>query len=156
MVAAGREFSGEVALLSLPRLAALLFEPVGQCRYRVRFGRDALAVPFVELDVQATLRLLCQRTLQPFDAPQEIVQRLGLIRDEAQESSLPEGYEPVLVDADGMLHPFDLIEDELLLAVPAFPVRPGSEPRDLSLGAPEEGETTANPFAALAALKGRK
>lgn len=156
MVAAGREFSGEVALASMSRLVALLAEPGGLCRYRVRFGRDALAIPFVELDVQATLRLLCQRTLQPFDAPQAIIQRLGLIRDEAQESMLPDGYEPVLPDADGTLRPFQLIEDELLLALPAFPVSPDSAPLDLSVGASEERKQAANPFAVLVALKDRK
>ena len=64
------------------------------------------------------------------------------------------------VPADGALQPAELIEDELILAVPVGPVAPGSEAveQDWPLPGTEAGEELekANPFAALAALKKRE
>src|SRR3546814_2050239 len=66
-----------------------------------------------------------------FEFPVEIVQRLGLIvaggDDEVEEAALPEGYEALQLPADGMLRPAELVEDELILAIPVVPVKPGSE-----------------------------
>ena len=85
--------------------------------------------------------------------PVQMVQRLGLIRDEADEAGLPEGYEPLLVPDDGMLRPAELVEDELILAVPVVPVMPGTEAVEQDWPATEKKYRQANPFAALAALK---
>ena len=98
-------------------------------------------------------RLLVWPVSQRFLLPVKMTQRLGLIRDEDEESSLPEEYEALLVPEDGQLRPLDLVEDELVLAVPVVPLSPDGEAVDQD-GAPSEEETKkANPFAALAALK---
>ena len=84
-------------------------------------------------------------------------QRLGLITDESQEAALPEGVEPLLLDASGELNPAGLVEDELILAVPVVPIDPDSaeiEPHWPDEA--EEEEEKPNPFAALAALKEQK
>ena len=82
-----------------------------------------------------------------------LVQRLGLIRDEADEAALPEGYEPLLVPADGLLHPAQLVEDELILALPTVPVKPDTDAIEQEWGADEEELRQASPFAVLAGLK---
>ena len=51
--------------------------------------------------IEAELPLECQSSLRPFVLPVQLVQRLGLIRDEADEAALPEAYEALLVEADG-------------------------------------------------------
>ena len=58
-------------------------------RFALEFDRDALQVPYVELRIEAALPLECQRSLQRFLHPVQMVQRLGLIRDEADEAGLP-------------------------------------------------------------------
>jgi uncharacterized protein len=88
-----------------------------------------------------------------FLLPVRIVQRLGLIRDEADEAALPEGYEPLLVPVDGELRTAELVEDELILAVPVVPVKPGSEAVERDWPATQVEQERANPFAALSALK---
>ena len=80
-------------------------------------------------------------------------QRLGLIRDEADEAALPPGYEALLVPEDGLLRPADLVEDELVLAVPVVPLAPDAAPVDRTWSAGEEEMQAASPFAALASLK---
>ena len=66
---------------------------------------------------------------------------------------MPEGYEPLLLPADGALRPAELVEDELILAVPVVPVAPGSEALAQDWPASSEEREKANPFAALAALR---
>jgi len=162
MVAARRVFEGSLPLSSLPRLrdalhdagaAAGLGDP-GPVRFAIEFDRDALQVPYVELRIEAQLPLECQRTLRPFLHPVHVVQRLGLIVDEADEAGLPPDYESLLLAADGAVRPVELVEDELILAVPLVPTCPGSEEVAVEAGEVEAmDEPQANPFAALAALK---
>lgn len=153
MVAARRQFEGRVPLSALSRLEGSLADVEGECGFTLEFGQDALQVPFVELTLDAGLPLVCQRSLERFVFPVQTVQRLGLIRDEADEAALPPGYEPLLVPEDGTLRPLDLLEDELVLALPVVPVAPGSEPVEGTWAGTEEEQMAASPFAALAALK---
>lgn len=153
MVVARRVFEGRLPLAAMPRLAEALRSTEGEAAYVVEFGRDAFQVPFVALRAEAGLPLQCQRTLQDFVQPVRVEQRFGLIRDEADEAALPPGYEALLVPEDGSLRPADLVEDELILAVPLVPVAPGSESVERDWPVPAEEEARASPFAALAALK---
>lgn len=140
-------------LAAFPRLQGLLLDTQGEVRYSLQFDTDALRIPYVELHVDAELPLACQRSLQRFEFPVRVVQRLGLVRDEADEAGLPGEYEALLVAEDGQLQMLDLIEDELVLAVPAVPVDPNSEPVERDWPAREEELAKASPFAALASLK---
>ncbi len=153
MVAARRSFEGRLPLSSMTRLQGLLNDTDGEARYTIEFDQDALRVPYVELRIEAQLPLVCQRSLQRFLLPVSLVQRLGLVRDEADEAALPPDYEALLVPEDGMLHPADLVEDELVLAVPVVPVNPESDAVERDWPAQEEELAKANPFAALASLK---
>jgi uncharacterized protein len=84
--------------------------------------------------------------------------RLGLIRPERDEAGLPPDCEPLLVAEDGRLNPADVIEDELLLALPLVPVNPDSRlpdevtGHDLAEDPVGEGHSE-NPFAVLRELK---
>jgi uncharacterized protein len=153
MVTARREFAGRVALSALPRLQGALVDAEGEVEFALGFDRDAMRVPYLELKLDADLPLQCQRTMQRFLFPVHTVQRLGLIREEADEAGLPPGYEPLLVPEDGALRLLDLVEDELILAVPVVPVKPGSESVERDWPVSAEEEVRANPFAGLAALK---
>ena len=153
MVAARRSFEGRLPLASMGRLKDGLVDTEGEVAYVLE--RDTLQVPYVELRIDAALPLECQRGLHRFLHPVKLVQRLGLIRDEADEAALPPGYEPLLVPEDGELRPAELIEDELILAVPLVPVDPNSETVERDWAPQEEEKAQASPFAALAALKGK-
>lgn len=152
-VAARREFSGRLPLSAFTRLHGLLLDDRGEVAFSLQFDTDALRIPYVELRVDAELPLECQRSLKRFELPVHIVQRLGLVRDEADEAGLPAEYEALLVEADGQLKLLDLVEDELVLAVPAVPVEPGSEAVERDWPAQEQELAKASPFATLASLK---
>ena len=143
---------------ALQRLCSALAGSEGEVEYRLDFGRDSLGTDYVDVRAQAPLTMICQRTLEPFVLPVTVDSRLGLIRKERDEAGLPPGCEPLLVAEDGRLHPADVIEDELLLALPLVPVNPdGSLPDALmNDGEPEQDEVQRrenNPFAVLRELK---
>ena len=155
MVQARRSFDGALALAGLPRLAADLAQPDGVVTFAIEFDKDELGVPYLHVRADAVLPLICQRSLDRFELPVHVDSRLGLIVREEDEAGLPEGYEPLLV-GDGVLRLADVIEDELILAVPAVPVKPGSEPVDRVWGeTPDEPAAAGreNPFAALKTIK---
>ncbi len=153
MVAARREFEGRIPLASMQRLRSSLLDAEGEVRYTLVFGTDFLKVPFAELGIEAELPLECQRSLRRFLLPVRLVQRLGLIRDEAGEAALPPEYEPLLMPDDGMLRPAELVEDELILALPVVPVSPEAEAVERDFTPTAEETAQANPFAALAGWK---
>jgi uncharacterized protein len=158
MVSARRSFSGSTSLAAFQRLSSLLTDSEGEVRYSLAFDRDAFGRAVVDVTAQASLPLQCQRTLERFLWPVSVSQRLGLITDEAQEAALPEELEPLLLPENGELPLLDLVEDELILAVPAVPVKPGTVEVEAQWGSDtiEEEPPKPNPFAALAALKDRK
>lgn len=155
MVAARRGFEGRLPLSSMARLREVLVDAEGEVVYSLEFDCDALQVPYVELRIEAQLPLQCQRSLQRFLLPVQVVQRLGLLRDDGDvdEAALPEGYEALPVPADGELRPAELVEDELILAVPVVPVSPGSESVERDWPVQPDDEIRANPFSVLAGLK---
>lgn len=156
MVASRRIFEGSLPLAALPRLVASLADDAGECRFRIEFGRDEFGVAFCEIRAEGAMPLVCQRTLERFELPVQVEQRIGLVRDERDEAGLPPGYEPMQPPEDGRVNPVEMIEDELILALPVVPVKPGSEAVEglWSGGAEQEPEDERpNPFAALSALK---
>jgi uncharacterized protein len=155
MVQARRSFEGRLPLAALPRLAADLAAADGDAAYNLEFGTDEFGVAFLHVRADAVLPLVCQRTLERFDFPVRVDTRLGMIAHEADEAGLPAGYEPLLLTGDGALRLADVVEDELLLAVPAVPVKPGTEYVERSWGddADASGPEPENPFAALKKIK---
>jgi uncharacterized protein len=157
MISARRSFQGSLPIAAMPRLCEVLADDAGVATYALDFGRDEYGTAYVDVHVQAPLWLVCQRTLEPFVMPVTVDSRLGLIRSEREESALPAGVEPLLVAEDDKVSPIDVIEDELLLALPLVPVNPDSVlPEEVTRppveAAPAE-KRPDNPFAVLRELK---
>ena len=159
MVSARRSFEGTLPIASMSRLCEALAGADGVAQFELDFGRDnLLGTDYLDVRAQASLTLVCQRTLEPFVLPVVVNTRLGLIKLERDEAGLPPDCEPLLVAEDGRLHPADVIEDELLLALPLIPVNPDSSlPDEVTGHDPEEDFTgegrSENPFAVLRELK---
>jgi uncharacterized protein len=152
-VQARRMYEGALPLAAMRRLGGSLAASEGDARYSVEFGKDGFGISFVALQVEADLPLVCQRTMEIFTYRVSIDQRLGVIARESEEAGLPPGYEPLLAP-DGDLSIADVIEDELILALPVVPLKPGvplewNDP----LTDDEVEEQPVNPFAVLGTLK---
>jgi uncharacterized protein len=153
-VQARRVYEGTLPLAAMQRLRGSLAAVDGEARYSVEFGKDPFGVAYLELHVEAGLPLVCQRTLDIYVQSVSIDQRLGLIADESEEAALPPGYEPLLVQ-HGQVGIADVIEDELILALPVVPLKPG-EPLEWEDRADDDVASDprpASPFTVLGTLK---
>ena len=155
MVAAKRRFEGKLPLSAFKRLRDSLVDTEGECSFELEFGRDAGNQPYAEVRAEAELPLMCQRTLERYLHRVRLVQQLGLISSEAQEDALPEQMEPLLVPEGGEIPAIDLVEDELILALPVVPINPDSELPSQEWHEEAE-EEQQNPFGVLARLKDNK
>ncbi|MFS8138048.1 MAG: DUF177 domain-containing protein, partial [Thermomonas sp.] len=59
----------------------------------------------------------------------------------------------LLVDADAMVRPAELVEDELILALPVVAISPDAEVIERDFAPTSEETAAANPFTALAGFK---
>lgn len=144
----GRSFRGELGLEGMQRLEPLLFDAEGRLRVQLAFHLDERRIRVLEGSIDGCVRLVCQRCLQAVAFPLALALRLGIVSSEAEIERLPEGYEPLLVDGD-TLHTVDVIEDEILLALPAVPMHEHCDSGYRSTPAPERD----NPFSVLEKLK---
>ncbi|HEX6832764.1 MAG TPA: YceD family protein [Rudaea sp.] len=157
MVHARRSFQGVLPLAAMPRLATSLAAAEGEVAFDLEFDKDATGVPYLRVKANTALPLTCQRTLEPFALPVRIDTKLGLIANEADEAALPPGYEPLLLSDNG-LRLADVVEDELILALPVVPMKPGTELGGYAYSSgndgdgAEEEQARPNPFAQLGNL----
>ena len=155
---------GHWPLTDLPRLTSDA-APAGdgQVHWRVEGERRAVAGaaadPMLQLRARATVRLTCQRCLQPVDEALAVARSFRFVADEAEAERLDEDAddEDVLaLPPRGRLDLLPLLEDELILALPLVPVHEAC-PEPLPHPPDELDEApAAHPFAALAALKQQK
>jgi uncharacterized protein len=158
---AKRSFQGSIPLERMHRLAAELAESGSKQRreaaFSAAFSLDRQGLVTIDISVQADLPLLCQRSLEVYEEKVDRRSLLAVIETVAEQEDIPEQYEPVLAE-DHRLKMVDLVEEELLLAVPQVPRSPDAEaielPLDVELttSSDKENEPTQRPFAGLAGL----
>jgi uncharacterized protein len=151
-----RIFSGTIPLKRMKRLGPLLSDVCGAAGFTARFSLDGEHRATVYLEVSAELPLTCQASLEAFTLPVRRASHLVIIEDVAEENRLPEHVDPAYAEA-GRVRLAGLVEDELLLALPQVPRKPGleavrysTEPGDAA--AVEQPEDSHRPFAALGSL----
>lgn len=117
-------------------------------------GSDAV---WLAVSAQTAVPLTCQRCLEPFATPVAFERHFRFVATEQQAQAEDETAEEDLLVLSRDFNLLDLVEDELLLALPLVPMHAHC-PQDLKLqvadadfdaAAPEK----TNPFAALAQLK---
>lgn len=150
---------GRLAVSSLPRLAEMVVDPVGEfeCRLSGFRGEGELAGKFgLRLQVSGQVALGCQRCLGKVDFECVIDSRLLLIPEgEAWPEDELEAEDYDAIPANRELAVAELVEEEVLLALPLVPRHEDCalpDRRSVSEQAVEV-ERAASPFAALAGLK---
>lgn len=162
-----RTFQGTMPLKWLQRLEPLLAPGNGakenpvlerkDAGFSARFSYDEQGLVIIRLSVNAELPLICQRSLAPYIEKIERLSLLVVIEDVDEQENIPDHYDPVLVEHRRMALK-DIVEEELLLAVPQVPRNPAVEVIELSTDGevriPSEPETEQvhRPFAGLAGL----
>jgi uncharacterized protein len=119
---AGATQQGVLPLGGFPRLHEMLASDAGEIAYVVQGTRDGRGRPSLRLSVKGTLQLRCQRCLEalPFQADVEAL--LVLAASQAEIDADPaDPQAPDRVVAAKEMRLGELIEDELILAVPYAP-----------------------------------
>ncbi|MEO5771950.1 MAG: DUF177 domain-containing protein [Burkholderiaceae bacterium] len=107
------------------------------------------AEPWLALTVGARVRLACQRCLQDVDVPLRIEANFRFVADEALAAALDAEAEEDVLALPQRLDLHELVEDELLLALPLVPMHETCLQPLLA----DDEPARAHPFAALEALK---
>lgn len=156
----GARLAGDIPLSQLKRLEPLLSEQAEdseRVNVVLNFDIDELGVPYVHGEIRAHLVLICQRCLEALDFPVHQTINLAWAKNEKEMKNLPLRLEPYLVEAIP-LATNDVIEDELIMAIPQIPMHKPAECGAMQWinQEPEqdtEHEPKENPFAVLSSLK---
>ena len=145
---AGRSLRGVWPIREFPRLRDMLAAEEGEVAYEVDGVHDARGRPSLRVRAQGTLQLRCQRCLEglPFEVSAD--ELLILAGSQAEIDAAPADVnEADRVVATKEMPVRDLIEDELILALPYAPRHQGC-----STGASQDGAVGTLPFADLGRL----
>ncbi len=143
----GKELRGEIAVSELSRLSDMLVNSDGSLTYILR-GYHADGRDMLEVALQGTCALRCQRCLGELEYPVSLVSRLLLLPADELEA-IEEDDDVDAIEAESRLDVAALIEEELLLALPFAPRHPEGK----CAPAMQDLQGKASPFAVLAGLK---
>ena len=148
---------GEIPITNLDRLADTLYDQSGSIAVELFFAREGRLAK-IEGRIQGVLNLKCQNCLEAISWPFDNTVKLGIVSSIDQANRLPEDFEPLLLQEDNFLLK-DIIEDELMLALPPFPKHPHNcftsnmNNSDQNPLTEDEKSPQKNPFSILANLK---
>lgn len=160
---AGAKLAGHDSLLKYERLALeakglhpdLLVDWQAEGELRTALG--GMSQVWLHLKVRASFPMECQRCLTPVDIPLEVDRAFRFVADEATAEALDDESEEDLLAMSREFDLRELIEDELLMALPVVPKHdecPTAVPLASSDDDFEEASAVKpNPFAALAGLR---
>ena len=148
----GAHLTGTLPLKAMSRLTQACLEDKGEVHADLYFGRaESGNVLEMTGTVDATVRVACQRCLEPMELELRTETRLLLLRTGEREESLAQEVDALVADRPLLL--IQLVEDELLLVMPMIPLHsldrcPAREHVDSPGGAPK-----AKPLSTLGRLK---
>ncbi|MBI2779443.1 MAG: DUF177 domain-containing protein [Gammaproteobacteria bacterium] len=148
---------GQVVVSNMARLAPSLCSTQGVVDFELAFDVDMEGIRCVHGSLSTQLDVICQRCLQPMKLPLEAKVALGVVASMQEAEGLASTYEPLVVGAEPVSLK-EIIEDELLLALPVAPMHPEQQCPAWQERVVEEQEELAqegrkNPFAVLAQMK---
>lgn len=126
LAVARQQLHGELEISRLTRLGELLSSSKGKLNVKLDFDVDLNKVHHVTGTIDAELSLCCQRCLDAMQWPLHVDVSLAFIAHEHQADELLAEYEPYLLQTTPIVLS-DLIEDEILLALPQVPLHDEAE-----------------------------
>lgn len=158
--ARGVSLSGTVKPADLVRLSELLLGNEGTVQADLSLSKDEENRFLIDVVVAAQLTVTCQRCLSGLAVSLAAENTLAVVWTDEQAGHLPRHLD-ALVCADEACNLWELVEDELILSLPAFNYHETQECKELLIGyAPpvlkQEDGDKPNPFNVLAQLKPSK
>lgn len=117
----GESLEGQLQLQKLNRISDLILDREGIISFSLAFGRDDEGTVAITGELSTELAVLCQRCLGPMRLRVQSAINVGVVDDPGNLAALPDRLEPVVTE-EHRISLQQLIEDELLLAMPLAPV----------------------------------
>ncbi len=157
---AGKQVSyiGLVPGDNLVRLKEQLVKPLSDIDVSLHFDIDAQGIKRLHGHAEVTITVACERCGDPMELPVACDFIYAPVTKRQAATDMPEEYEPIEADELGEINLHELVEDELILALPVVVKHDERECR-IDSNAMQWGEiddtpdAKANPFAVLQELK---
>jgi uncharacterized protein len=150
----GKRLVGVIKISELTRLSDVLFDNTGEVEVDFSFDKEG-RVPVIDGDIKAILMLKCQACLEKLEWTVNKPIKLGIVLTLEQADRLDSDREPLILEEEKILLA-NLVEDELLLALPDFPRHNEncvSDQVNEATTVDEPKIDSNNPFSVLAKLK---
>jgi len=150
----GIEVKGDVLVTRMPRLRDVVASGEEPAHATLRCWKDEQHRYIVDVKVQMNVALECQRCLSHCELELATHSSLCVLWNEESIKELPSGLDPLIAGDVSDIHA--LVEEELLLALPAVPMHGVGDCEDISRtfgdSTMDVVEDKESPFAALGAL----
>ncbi len=152
----GKRLVGSIKISKLTRLSDILVDNCGLVMVDFSFDKEG-RLATVKGEIKAALMLQCQACLKQVEWHIDRSFKLGLVTSLEQADRLTSDCEPLILKDEKILL-IDLVEDELLLALPDFPRHKDNcmaeeENKLLIKNDNDKQFNSNNPFSVLADLK---
>lgn len=141
----------------MKRFSSSVVEVSTNIPVKVEFAKDAQGLTYFKGHISADVQLVCQRCNQPFEYSVYTEFSFAPVQGNDDEELIPDVYDPVQVDDHGEIDLFQVLEDELILALPIVALHSQDDctvkAEDLQFGEIEPEPERENPFAVLKELK---
>ena len=160
MAAKTRVLEGLLPLARMPRVCAIVEQPLDTVKLRLRGTIDEAGRSLLLGHVYTQISMQCQRCLQAVAVQIDADFALAAVHSEQEAALLPDNYEPLLLPLGEDVSLVELIEDEVLLNLPIVARHEVSEcaasTKDVSTAADGAADDVYQPFAGLADLLAKR
>ncbi|HEY5624607.1 MAG TPA: YceD family protein, partial [Gammaproteobacteria bacterium] len=112
--------SGKIELRQLTRLRDALHSDAGSVQASLRFSRQTGLCVSVDVKIDGSLELACQRCLEPMQYRVSEKVSLAVLEEDSPQGEFDKAREAIVLE-DGKLRPASVVEDELLVSLPIVP-----------------------------------
>tara|TARA_R110002126_G_scaffold150368_1_gene296557 strand:- start:2738 stop:3367 length:630 start_codon:yes stop_codon:yes gene_type:complete len=152
-------FDGIVLLQTLTRLTESLVEKQGEVTVRIECGNDEQGLAVMQGQAHCQVTVNCERCGEAMmlALDSEFIYTPVKGDDDAALALIPESYDVIVRNEHGEINLRQLVEDELILALPLFPMHDATDcnisAEAMSFGDIGPEPEKPNPFAILQELK---
>ncbi|MFD2180444.1 23S rRNA accumulation protein YceD [Veronia pacifica] len=151
------DYDGIIVAAQLERLAEATEGVISDAGVKLSFDVDAQGLKIVSGNATVEVELECQRCWGNFAHRYDIEFLYSPIFNEDQAGDLPDAYEPAIVDENGEINLIQLVEDELIVALPQVAMHEEEDCKidseNMVYGEIPLADERPNPFAVLKNLK---
>ena len=153
-------YQGSVPGRQLKRLNELCAGDCSDVTVSLECGVDLQGIVYLKGKAVTELTLICQRCMTPYNTEVTVDFCFSPCKTEAEIDELPDAYDPIECNEIGEVRLHQLIEDELIVAMPIIPMHQEIDcnkgSKDMAVGEIEPAqEERPNPFAVLEKLKSK-